>query len=50
MIVDRNAEVTTTSSSSVRKKPYLSREWMAGWDSDGKKGSLALPFSDNQDQ
>jgi hypothetical protein len=50
MIVDRDTEVTTTSSSSVWKKPYLSREWMAGWDSDEKTGSLALPFSDNQDQ
>jgi hypothetical protein len=50
MIVDRNIEVTTTSSSSVRKKPYLSRHWMAGWVSDEKKGWRALPFPDNQDQ
>ena len=47
MIVDRDTEVTTTSSSSVWKKPYLSRKWMAGWDSDEKEGLLVLPFSDN---
>jgi hypothetical protein len=43
MIVDRNTEVTTTSSS-VWKKPYWSREWMAGWDSDERKACGHCPF------
>ena len=47
VIVDWNTEVTTTSSSSVQKKLYLSREWVARWDSGEKKGLRALPFSDN---
>jgi hypothetical protein len=50
MIVDQNTEVTTTSSSSVQEEPYLSREWVARWDSDEKKGLQALPFFDNKDQ